>query len=685
MAVEAADRRSSATNQADERFGTLAHDDLRTAATAKPREREIKLPTYPVPQDSCAQQATLVRPNAVIDTRADVNLAGSARPQGDENIVDVEVPQPPPSESPILPTLYVAVGGIGIRILCRLRDLLAHRANALQPSMAVEMIAIDTDRTEIKNACSTNWRSPLATDDALHLQLKLPQMYREQGSHLEWLSHRWLYNIPRSLETRGYRPLGRLAMVDHVDKVLTLLDRKLDQLAAVASGAADQLDTAEIRVVLLVGMGGGTGSGMVIDLANAVRSRLQASKRRGQVQGVLVCTCLGNTNASPLSVANAYALLTELQFVSAFGNQARHAQSASLPQLESPHRPFDLVYVAKALAGANHSVDEGLVSIAAQMALASTDGAGQILRCCQRTATPRELAGRDSLLLRTFAGASLAGPHQRRIDRLAKSLAHAMKQQWLTNASPSEWRRLEEAIQPRNVDEGSSLQNAVPECSNVAPLSSGCSFEEWRRSFGRHASTQFAYDALSRVCRPSSLRESGRKSILSSTQSAHFVELALQSITAISKCAADALKLGETLSDEDEFIVNKLAANSHGVLTEILDEIEQVAGDSSYDTAQTDRTVAKECFKAVEAFLGRSSADVAVDVNSRMQQEAEDALGKAAVDLLQCGYDRRTLIVVPESTRTSEAITALTNAQPDRHDCSGRRRRSGGFLRRFGH
>ncbi len=318
-----------------------------------------------MPPDSRSHQATQLRPQAVIDTKSDVKHAPNL--PAEEKIVDVEVPIPAASDQATMPTLYIAAGGIGIRILSRLRDILARRANASQHSTPVEMIAIDTDRAEIKNACSTNWSNPLPSTEAPHLPLKLPQVYREQGSHLEWLSHRWLYNIPRSLETRGYRPLGRLAIVDHVDKVLTLIDQKLDQLAAITSGAANQ-EASEIRIVLLVGMGGGTGSGMVIDLANAVHSRLQATGRRGQVQGVLVCTCLENTNASPLSVANTYALLSELKFVSAFGNRSAHAESSSSQQLESANRPFDLIYLTKALASANHSVDEGLASIASQLA-----------------------------------------------------------------------------------------------------------------------------------------------------------------------------------------------------------------------------------------------------------------------------------------------------------------------------
>ena len=402
------------------------------------------------------------------------------------------------SDQATMPTLYIAVGGIGIRILSRLRDILARCANASQHSTPVEMIAIDTDRAEIKNACSTNWSNPLPSTEVLHLPLKLPQVYREQGSHLEWLSHRWLYNIPRSLETRGYRPLGRLAIVDHVDKVLTLIDQKLDQLAAITSGAANQ-EASEIRVVLLVGMGGGTGSGMVIDLANAVRSRLQATGRRGQVQGVLVCTCLENTNASPLSVANTYALLSELQFVSAFGNRSVHAESSSSQQLESAHRPFDLIYLTKALASANHSVDEGLASIASQLALASTDGACHILKLCQQTATPRELAQRDLLLFRTFIGAQLAGPRQKRINRLVKSLARAIEQQWLTNASPSDWRGLDRA------SETSSAH------SRFAPKR-GCGNHQRRDSFTRLSSRRMAapfwsacFDTIRLWCRVASL------------------------------------------------------------------------------------------------------------------------------------------------------------------------------------
>jgi hypothetical protein len=405
--VEAVDRSATpaaATSQSNERTGIRGHDRFCPPIATVPRGSDPVLPSRSSASAATATQPTEVQPHGTIDTKAELRFAAEVRPR--EKIVDFAAPVVASAVKTTQPTLYIAVGGVGIRILCRLRDLLARRADASQRSSAVEMIAIDTDRAELKDACSANWTNPLPATDALYLSLKLPQEYRDEGrGSFEWLSHRWLYNIPRSLETRGYRPLGRLALVDHVDKALSLIDRKVEGLAAIHTDDVDQQEPTEISVVLLLGMGGGTGGGMAIDLANAVRSRTQASGLRAQVQGVLICTCLGNTSASPFSVANTYALLTELQFVSVFGNQGPQGESSGLQQLESRNRPFDLVYCVTTKHGADQAVDDGLWSIAKQLSLASADGVRQMLQCCQQAATPKELGGSEPLLLRTFGSA----------------------------------------------------------------------------------------------------------------------------------------------------------------------------------------------------------------------------------------------------------------------------------------
>ena len=419
---------------------TVENATARAATTQKPIEpkgisgqhtvvpSELKLqqmiknltPQFPASQGAKSNHSTLVRPHAAIETKSELKLPDKVPPK--EDIVDVEVPKLDSEADATIPTLYIAVGGVGIRVLNLLRDSLARRAEPSQQKSAVEMIAIDTDRAEIKNACSNKWSSPLLSADTLFAPLKLPQMYREQGNSLEWLSHRWLYNIPRSLETRGYRPLGRLALVDHVEKVLALIDRKLEQLATAHADDDDRQEPPEIRIVLLVGMGGGTGGGMAVDLANAARSRLQAAGRRGQIQAVLVCTCVENPNASPLSVANTYAMLNELQFVSMFGNRGAEPESKTLQQLESPHRPFDQVYIAKVVHRENHSADEALASVVSQLVLASVDGACQAIHCCRETPTPREQTTHDAVLLRIFGSAPLVEEVNSALEKSAVDL-----------------------------------------------------------------------------------------------------------------------------------------------------------------------------------------------------------------------------------------------------------------------
>jgi hypothetical protein len=661
--VEAAEppaKRAAATNKASEQHH---HGSSGTPITTLPRGAQGVSPASPSVSEAKAAQSTEVQPHKLIDTKSDLKLAASVRPK--EDVVDVAAPDVATAIDTKRPTLYIAVGGVGIRILNRLRDLLARREQTSQQSLATEMIAIDTDRAEIKDACSAKWSNPLPATDTLCLSLKLPQEYRDQERlNLEWLSHRWLYNIPRSLETRGYRSLGRLALVDHADRALALIDRKLDQLMTIGAGGEDQQQPAGIRVVLLVGMGGGTGGGMAIDLANAVRSRLHNLGRQAQVQGVFVCSCLGNTSASPLSIANTYALLTELQFVSVFGNQGTREESSSLPQLESRNRPFDLVYCVKAKHRADESADDGLGLIAKQMSLASTDGVRQMLECCQQTATPKELVGQESLLLRTFGSSSLVGPKQNRINRLARYLARAIEQHWLGNAASSEWRRLDRTSDAESSPKSPALQNDSAEGSKVAPLPCRTQAEEWRHRFGEHASARFVYEVVSRICRQAALPGACRTTLLSSTDPARLVELASQAVSSICKRAAESPKLGGPLSDEDEIIVNKLASSGHQVLTKLIDELEQMSADSPYDAATTERIIVTECVAVVQECLGQHSTAGAIDTNCAMQADMQQALDRVDVDLLQCGYDRRTLIVVSSSSKETETIGALTKARP---------------------
>ena len=673
-ATNRAANRAAAGDTSNATLGIQGRDDSGAPSSTLPRTAHAELtpnrppnqpaspPQIPAAHAANATQPTEVQERGLGDTKAEPKLA--ARLRLNEDIVDVAAPNVA-SAVEATPTLYIAIGGVGIRVLCRLRDLLARRASDSQSAAAVEMMAIDTDPAEIKDACSSTWSNPLKSSETLYLPLRLPQDYRNEGQrNLDWLSHRWLYNIPRSLETRGYRPLGRLALVDHLDKALSLIDRKLELLAANHADDGVPQPSKDLHVVLLAGMGGGTGGGMAIDLANAARLRVQAFGRQAQIQAVLVCTCMESVRTSPLSAANTYALLTELQFASEFGNQASSDESHDATPLESPNRPFDLVYCLPIKHHADAAVDDGFSAIAKQLSLASTEGVRQMLERCRRTATPRELARTEPLLLRTLGITSLGPLGRNRLDRLAAHLARTMKHHWLENSCTSEWRRLDRASDGESSVKIPPPRNDSAEAAAVAPGSSSIPTAGWRNRFGEHASTRFAYEVVSRICRQSSLCGAYRTALLSSKNPKHFMELASQALVLIGKQATESPDLDDRLSEEEENLIKKLAPCGNRVLTKLIDEIENLSADSSFDAAATNRIITTECIAAVDEALGQRAIGEAVEANPANDAGVQQTLDQANVDLLQCGYDRRTLIFAPSSNRPSEAIDALTRARP---------------------
>src|SRR5207245_2839966 len=138
----------------------------------------------------------------------------------------------------------------------------------------------------------------------------------------------------------------------------------------------------------------------------------------------------------------------------------------------------------------------------------------------------------------------------------------------------------------------------------------------------------------------------------------------VQAISSICERNTNSPVLGDLLSDEDKTIVNKLASSSNHVLTKLIDEIELMSANSPSEAAKADRIIKSECVAAVEEYLSRDATDTALGLKSVMQVDAQQMLDKADVDLLQCGYDRRTLMIVPSRNESSEAIEALTKARP---------------------
>ena len=115
----------------------------------------------------------------------------------------------------------------------------------------------------------------------LAIPLKKSDDYRNASArHLSWLSRRWLFNIPKTQQTEGIRPLGRLALVDHVNEVRSRIDDAISSILdpETVQTTADQLNLTAVtkvpNVFVVASISGGIGSGSVLDIGYLVKSIL---------------------------------------------------------------------------------------------------------------------------------------------------------------------------------------------------------------------------------------------------------------------------------------------------------------------------------------------------------------------------------------------------------------------------
>ena len=260
----------------------------------------------------------------------------------------------PSTKSLCRPTVLIGLGGTGGRILSQLQLRLRTHFGDPAAVPALQMLLLDTDSTDLSSTIFKKGGGSVAVQNTLALPLRAPKDYRTDSKRfLEWLSRRWLYNIPRSLQTDGLRPIGRLAFVDHASKVFERLQRVLRNATSAEAieqtRRATELDFAPDapNVFVIASIAGGTGSGIALDLGYAVRkvlAELQLPDQR--VFGILTHATSRKSASRDLAVVNTLAALQELRH---FGG--RHGffpgdPACDLPAFYENHAPFHETYFA---------------------------------------------------------------------------------------------------------------------------------------------------------------------------------------------------------------------------------------------------------------------------------------------------------------------------------------------------
>jgi len=256
-------------------------------------------------------------------------------------------------EHKLRPTVVIGVGGAAGRVLGHLRGRLNDRFGDAADVPALQMLLLDTDSKALATAMFKRGSRTIPARNTLAIPLRSPKDYRsESRSILEWLSRRWLYNIPRSLQTEGLRPLGRLAFVDHSDQILSQLEKLITTAVSPQSLAASQsvsglpFEAGPPRIFIVASVSGGTGSGAVVDMGYAVRKVLgDLNLPDAGVCGVLLHSTGLRAETLDLSVANTLAAVSEIFHFGAVGSCYPGDPACQLPPFYHRSAPFHETYL----------------------------------------------------------------------------------------------------------------------------------------------------------------------------------------------------------------------------------------------------------------------------------------------------------------------------------------------------
>ena len=324
----------------------------------------------------------------------------------------LDAPFVDPDQSVCRPTLVVAIGSTANRVAQKLKRHLVSRHGSMSAIPAIRLLCIDVDRKDLVSLQRHDGPEMLMPHEVLETPLRKPEDYRERSkTHLTWLSRRWIYNIPRTLQTEGLRPLGRLAFADHFETICNKLQEAISSICT-EEAIATSSDTLELnpgkvdpRVFLLTSISGGVGSGMGIDIAYTIKLLLhEAGLPRESLTGLFLHSTYQRTRDPGISAANALAFLTELRHF--IENGYPGDETIGMPEF-GDESPIDQLYFNDIGSDLKNSeFEQRLDKIAEYVYLSSCSKCSEFFDKCR--SLNDEI---DHLALRTF-GMSVSGPQK---------------------------------------------------------------------------------------------------------------------------------------------------------------------------------------------------------------------------------------------------------------------------------
>ncbi len=346
---------------------------------------------------------------------------------------------PPEKTGPgaLMPVYIVGAGKAGLYVMLRLRNYLKERLGRGNfPHW--KWLFIDTDAEAVAAATAAGKNAALESTEVYHARMHRPAHYLKRVGLPDpdsWMSTEMLYRIPRDPATQGIRSLGRLALLDHYP---VLSQRIREDLEAFLSDdvllEADRQTNLGIRInrpriYLASSLCGGTGSGMLIDLAYIIRHEMrQMGFTKPQLTGLFLVPPVDRSTPKTLAAANACTTLAELHHFSQPLTCYEARFDARQPSVADPEKPFErcvFLSLPRAATGkAPHCADRAAGLIYQETLTPLGRRMDEARAAYQAKRAPLGIS------LQSFGFYRITWPRQQLLDTVAHRFAACLIQQW---------------------------------------------------------------------------------------------------------------------------------------------------------------------------------------------------------------------------------------------------------------
>lgn len=340
------------------------------------------------------------------------------------------------------PTLVIAVGRIGGIVLQKLKQRYNDRMGDKIICPALETLLIDTDTHDIQKANRGDDGAPIPPQDTISVALRRSQDYRNEGpALLQWLSRRWLFNIPRSQKPEGLRPLGRLALIDHAKEVREKIGKAMKRIASPEALAESERNlnikfSGPPRVIVVGAICGGTAGGMLLDIGFLARQFLERlGNQERDVVGILMHYRGRQPAAHELAIVNSYATLAELDYYSRPERPFPGDPSFGLDPRSEDQAPLrDAYFVNLGESITDSQLAASCDRVAEYLYLDCLSPATGLLQASRRA--PSSNASATGLSLRSFGLAQVGFSSGDLVPRLAMTTCNDLFVRWTGEPTP---------------------------------------------------------------------------------------------------------------------------------------------------------------------------------------------------------------------------------------------------------